>query len=175
MDKDIIQIVSKYNSDKADHGYWEYYQKHLPNTATKILEIGVLKGESIKTWHEIYPEAHIYGLDLFIENQIPFEADWVTWFKGSQADGKLLDEVREHGDFDVIVDDGSHWSRHIWMTFYGLIDCCKLYVVEDLHCVEEFWRQKLGAKNTMVAHMKAGTFPFKHDLYLDKIAFIYGG
>lgn len=173
MKPEIIKIAPKHDTDKNSHGYIEYYAKHLPETASKILEIGVDKGQSVLMWHEVYPEAIIYGLDLFVENPIPFEADWVTWFKGNQADSKLLDDVRLHGDFDIVIDDGSHWQRHVWMTFYGLIDSCKLYVVEDLHCQEEFWRQKMGAKNTMIAHMKAGTFPYKHDLYMDKIAFIY--
>lgn len=177
MTKDITPIFKKYSTDKNDHGYAEYYQKHLPDEATRILEIGVHKGESIKMWHEIYPHAHIFGLDLFSEYDAPFQADWVTWFKGSQIDGELLKTVRLFGQFDFIVEDGSHNSRDQLMTFYGLVDCCKLYVAEDLHCAkEEFYRQGMRFESTMLGQMKLSKtpmFPNRFDLYLDKIAFIY--
>lgn len=147
MDKDIIPIVSKYKSDKGDHGYWPYYQKHLPNTATKILEIGVKEGESIKIWHELYPGAMIFGLDLFEEFEQPFEAGWVQWFKGSQNDSVLLNVLRGH-EFDVIIDDGSHNHRDQLITFFGLWGCTKLYVVEDIY-QDEFWSQGLPLKDNI--------------------------
>lgn len=177
MQRDIISIFKKYSTDKNDHGYAEYYQKHLPETASKILEVGILKGESVKMWHEIYPEAHIYGLDLFIENPIPFEADYVTWISGSQTDGKLLGHVRAHGPFDFIIEDGSHNSRDQLITFYGLVDCSPLYILEDAHCAkEEFYRQGLKFERTMLGQLtlaKTPLFPSKNYLYDDKIAFIY--
>lgn len=185
MTKDIISIFEKYDTDKREHGYPKYYQKHLPDTAKKILEVGVFKGESIKMWHELYPEAKIYGLDLFKENPIPFEADWVTWFQGSQRDGDLLGHIRAHGPFDVIIEDGSHNSRDQLINFYGLVDCCTLYICEDLHCAkEEFYRQGMLYRNTMLCMMKNASDPtlsnhqsiyfnFPFHLYDDKIAFIY--
>lgn len=175
MTKNIVEIFERYDTDKGvkGHNYAPYYQKHLPDKVDSLLEIGVLKGESIKMWHEIYPEAHIYGLDLFQENPIPFEASWVSWFKGSQVDEALLEEVKRSGPFDIIIDDGSHVSEHQLATYYSLIGSCKLYIVEDLHCCRsEFWRQ-IKYDNTMLAMMKAKTFPLKNDLYLDKISFIY--
>lgn len=171
----VIKVFEKYQTDKnsSGHNYAPYYAKHLPETATKILEVGVDRGESMKIWLELYPEAHVWGLDLFIEKPEPFQHERVTWIKGNQADSKLLDDVRNYGWFDFIVEDGSHWSRHQWMTFYGLWGSCDLYIVEDLHCAEEFWRQKLRYNETMIYAMKNGLFPFKHELYLDKIAFIF--
>jgi hypothetical protein len=171
----MIEIFEKYNTDKGSrgHNYAPYYEKHLPKTAKKILEIGCDKGESIKLWHELFPEAHIYGLDLFEINPIPFREDWVTWFRGSQGDSKMLDDLRIHAPFDVIIEDGGHQSRLQWTTFFGLVDCCDLYVLEDAHTTEEFWRQGMRYENTMLAMMKSGRFPFKHHLYLDKISFIY--
>lgn len=178
MKPEIIDIAPKYKTDKNDHGYIEYYAKHLPATAKKILEIGVLSGESIRMLHEIYPEAHIFGMDLFIENPIPFQADWVTWIQGSQTDGKLLGHVRGHGPFDFIIEDGSHNSRDQLITFYGLVDCSPLYIVEDLHCCkEEFYRQGMNYYHTMLGQLKETEMNvvsiFEYNLYNDQIAFIY--
>lgn len=172
MKPEIIDIAPKYDTDKNQHGYIQYYAKHLPGNASKILEIGVHTGESIKMWHEVYPYAQIYGLDIFT-NGIPFQADWVTWVKGSQVDGEILKELRNIG-FDFIVEDGSHNSRDQLITFWGLVGCAPLYIAEDLHCCTEgFYRQGLNTYNTMLGLMVSELFPFQHDLYMDKIAFIY--
>ncbi len=172
----MIEIFEKYDTDKNSkgHNYAPYYEKHLPKTAKKILEIGVGKGESIRCWHEIYPEVHIFGLDLFDVNPIPFQADWVTWIQGNQTDGNLLGHIRGHGPFDFIIEDGSHNSRDQLITFYGLVNCSPIYIVEDLHCCkDEFWRQGLNMYNTMLGQMTEQLFPFAFDLYDDKIAFIW--
>lgn len=175
MTAEFLQtIFSMYGTDKVQHGYAEYYAKHLPKTAKKILEVGVLKGSSILAWHEIYPESHIFGLDLFQENPIPFQENWVTWISGSQTDGKLLGHVRAHGPFDFIIEDASHNSRDTLMTFYGLVDCSPLYIIEDLHCSnEEFYRQGMKYEHTTLGQMLWRKFAFKFDLYDSKIAFIY--
>ena len=169
--------MPKYDTDKNDHGYAKYYAQHLPESANKILEIGVHKSESIKMWHEVYPEAHIFGIDLFSEHE-PINESWFTAFRGNQADSKLLDNVRLFGPFDIIIDDGSHNARHQLMSFYGLIGACKLYVVEDLQCnTEAFYRQDLPYDLTMLRQLQIETdnpiTNWSFDLYDDKIAFIY--
>lgn len=178
--KSMIEIFEKYDTDKGSkgHNYAPYYEKHLPKTASKILEIGVDKGQSILMWHELFPEAHIYGLDLFEINPIPFREDWVTWFRGSQTDGKVLNDLRIHAPFDFIVEDGSHNSRDQLITFYGLVDCSPLYIVEDLHCCkEEFYRQGMNYYHTMLGQLKETKMNvvsiFEYNLYNEQIAFIY--
>jgi len=140
----IIEIFEKFDTDKNSkgHNYGPYYAKHLPENPKKILEIGVKDGASIRAWREIYPDAKIYGADLFQETTYPFMEDWVQWFKGNQADHRLLADLRSHGPFDIIIDDGSHNWRDQLMTFYGLWGCCDLYVVEDIF-LDNFWSQGL--------------------------------
>jgi len=139
----IIEIFNESPSDKKDHKYPEIYAERLPENPKKILEIGVKEGYSIRAWHEIYPDAKIYGVDLFSEYQdYPFTANWVQWFKGSQTDPRILSDLRSHGPFDIIIDDASHNHRDQLITFFGLWGCCKLYVCEDI-MQEEFWSQGL--------------------------------
>lgn len=137
----LHDLAVKYGSDKAEHGYCPFYEMHLPKNPKKLLEIGVLKGASIKMWREYFPECEVHGLDLFIENPIP-NIEGVIWHKGNQCDWQLLDALR-HEDFDVIIDDGSHNSRDQLITFFGLFNG-KQYYIEDLHCCrQEFYRDRL--------------------------------
>lgn len=175
-------IALKHNTDKATHGYMQHYQKRIgdwicQNDAVpkSILEIGCEKGNSLRMWNEIFPEAKIYTIDLFQEFDFPFDCDhFLTAIQGDQTDPRVLREARNSGPFDFIVDDGSHNSRDQLITFYGLVGSSSVYVVEDLHCCnEEFYRQGLSFEQTMLGQMKSKTFPFRFKLFDDKIAFIY--
>lgn len=137
----LFELAKKHGSDKAEHGYCNFYTQTLPENPKKILEIGVLHGASIRMWKEYFPEAEIHGLDLFIENDIP-DIPGVIWHKGHQCDYFLLEELRKH-EFDVIVEDASHNSRDQLITFFGLFNG-NHYYIEDLQCAdEEFYRQGL--------------------------------
>lgn len=167
----LQELAEKYQTDKLEHGYTPFYEATLPKSPKKLLEIGVLHGNSIRMWKEYFPETSIHGLDLFIENPIP-DIDGITWHKGSQTDPYLL-EVLRNEQFDVIISDGSHNCRDEWITFYGLIDSCGIYVLEDAHCADfEGFQQGLKRNHTMLGQMESGMFPFDYKLFLGKIAFI---
>lgn len=140
----LNDLALKYGSDKSNkgHDYMPFYEEYLPEKPKKILEIGVLKGSSIRMWKEAFPEAEIHGLDLFEANEIP-DIPGVIWHRGSQIDTQLLARLRKE-KFDVVIDDGSHNSRDQLITFFGLFTHGVSYFVEDCHCCdEEFYRQGL--------------------------------
>ena len=152
-------LAEKYGTDKLQHGYIPFYEKHLPKSPRRILEIGVKQGASIRVWRDYFPNAEIHGLDLFMENDIdsirnqlevdrfPEGKQSVFLWKGNQLDYLVLEELRKQ-DFDVIIDDGSHNSRDQMMTFFGLFNG-KQYYIEDLQCCsEEFYRQGLPYEAT---------------------------
>lgn len=146
----LQQLAEKYGTDKKDHGYIPFYEKHLPKNPKRILEIGVKEGKSLAMWAEYFPEAEIHGLDLFEEftwHDVDFnlgitEDSKIRLHKGNQCDWLLLEELRKY-DFDVIIDDGSHNARDQMITFFGLFNG-KHYFIEDLHCnQDEFYSQGL--------------------------------
>lgn len=144
----LQELAFMYNTDKASHGYMEFYQKHLPKNPKKILEIGVHRGASIRMWQKYFPEAEIHGLDLFAEFDPPYDIQGVTWHKGNQCDWILLEKLRNE-NFDVIIDDGSHNSRDQMITFFGLYHSNCKYFIEDTHCCkEEFYQQGLPIQST---------------------------
>lgn len=156
----LHDLAIKYGSDKAEHGYCPFYENTLPQAPKKLLEIGVKHGSSIRMWKDWFPETEIHGLDLFQEFPIP-EIPGVVWHKGNQVDHLLLEKLRKE-NFDVVIDDGSHLSRHQMMTFYGLY-AGQYYYIEDCHCAEEeFYRDGLPFNTTVKRVHFPGAFIF-HD------------
>lgn len=169
----LTEIAQKYFTDKKDHGYITHYSHHLPDEVNSLLEIGCLKGESLRMWRELYPNAELHTLDLFIENTMPQDIEELNCWKGSQTDTRILNELR-NVNFDVVIDDASHNSKDQILTFNFFYPHFKLYVIEDLHCCNDpFYRQGLPFEATILGQIKAGNFPYRHHLYDDKIVFVY--
>lgn len=127
----LSELAFMYGTDKLNHGYIPFYEKYLPKSPKRILEIGVKEGKSIMMWQKYFPDAEIHGLDIFEADPIP-DVPGVVFHKGNQCDYILLDKLRNF-DFDIIIDDGSHNSRDQMITFFGLFNG-KHYFIEDLHC-----------------------------------------
>lgn len=166
MDKTIIeQAFIKYGSDKMNHGYADFYCKHLPDNPKNILEIGVKEGASLLAWKEIFPNSIIHGLDLFLEFPVPtlFTINHDSPFhfhKGNQTDQYILEQLRRE-NFDVIIEDASHDCRKHWITMWGLINSCGQYYIEDLHtCKDEFFREGLSYEQTILSCAKDRKLPF---------------
>lgn len=171
----LDELAIKHNSDKSSngHNYMPFYEKVLPESPTSILEIGILKGGSMRIWNEYFPETKLYGLDLFEADPQP-DIEGVTWFKGSQSDEHLLYHVRNDIRPQVIIEDASHNCIAHWVTLYSLVSCCEIYIIEDLHtCTQEFYRQGLEFHQTVLGAIKTGRFPFRYKLYNDKIVAIF--
>lgn len=169
----LLDLAIKYRTDKAGHGYIPLYEQYLPDNPNRILEIGCLTGASLRMWREYFPKAEIHCLDLFEEHKPPEDIEGAIYWKGSQTDQYILEQLRRI-DFDVIIDDGSHNSIDQLVSFWSLIGATKLYVCEDLHCAkDEPYRQGLPFHLTMLGMMKEGIFGPPHELHDDKIAFIY--
>ena len=171
----LDELSIKYGTDKGSikHRYMPFYEQYLPKHPKKLLEIGVLRGASIRMWREHFPDTEIHGLDIFEDNPIP-DIEGVQWFKGSQCDEHILYHIRNDIKPQIIIEDASHNCIAHWVTLYSLISCCEIYIIEDLHsCEQEFYRQGLEFDQTVLGSIKSGTFPFRHHLYNDKIAAIY--
>jgi len=125
-------------SDKGTDKYWLHnytplYSRHLSElNPTKVLELGVKGGASLRLWSKVFPEAHIYGVDITKRE----EFKGFTIFEGDQADPVLLREVSAAGPYNLIVDDASHSPVKTHASFLGLWDSVASggwYVIEDLH------------------------------------------
>ena len=132
----LIEIGKKYPTSKNSSGFIELYQKyfnHLKDKKINILEIGVDKGDSLRLWREYFTNANICGIDL---HKSDFTIDNTEILIGDQSDYSFLQTVvSKYKNFDIIVDDGSHQSKHIISSFKFLFPYLSkngIYVIEDL-------------------------------------------
>jgi NifU-like protein involved in Fe-S cluster formation len=159
----LTQTTDKYNL----HNYYQTY-KQLSKTinVNKLLEIGVggyqsshLGGDSLFSWAELFPVAKLVALDYYDKSLIekPLNSEI---YLGSQDDPEILQKmVDEQGTFDIIIDDGSHISRHIIYSFEFLFPHLSddgVYVIEDTQT--SYWKKfegDLDSPNTSMNYFKA--------------------
>jgi hypothetical protein len=140
----LSRLAIRHGTDKfGAHQYTPHYHRlfvHLRECPIRLLEIGIggygmplAGGQSLAMWADYFPYGRIIGLDLQQKRiAIPPRS---TLVQGSQTDTALLDRVcREHGPFDIIIDDGSHQVNDVLASFhylYPLMAADGLYIVED--------------------------------------------
>ena len=132
----LIEIGKKYPSSKNISGFIQLYEKYFSEYKDKkinLLEIGVDNGDSLRIWREYFVNANICGIDI---NKKNFTINNTDILIGDQSDYKFLQSiVDKYKNFDIIIDDGSHQSKHIIASFNFLFPCLNdngIYVVEDL-------------------------------------------
>ena len=98
--KKISELLNKYGSDKASaHSYGDFYDSLFSSMPLpiKLLEIGILRGASIRAWKE-------YGCDITAIDIIPKPADLNIAYIESDVKKVELKDI-----YDIIIDDGSHY------------------------------------------------------------------
>jgi hypothetical protein len=118
--------------DKWQH-YFSIYDKHFDRfrfTSPRVLEIGVDHGGSLQLWKRYFGEgAKIVGID--IRPECYFQEPGLEIHIGDQTDVTFL---RSLGNFDIIIDDGSHQPAHQSASFTELWPRCSgVYLIEDCH------------------------------------------
>jgi len=135
-------------ADKWLH-YFPIYERHLGpfrGRAPRILEIGVSHGGSIDLWLRYFGHGvEIVGIDI-AERARALAEPGVAILIGDQGDPDFLDSVvRDHGPFDIVIDDGSHRSAHQRCSLERLWPAVAeggVYLVEDLHA--NYWPEYDG-------------------------------
>lgn len=175
----LDEIGLKYDADKSSrfHHYLDFYQEHLPDRdfSGRLLEIGVMDGLSMKMWREYYPNAEIVGIDIkedmasYMHNsdwQVPESVQLITC---DAADPK---QTKKLGNFDIIIDDGSHYwkdqQKSFEQLYYSQLNKGGIYIIEDLWTSEiDFYANaKLNTKEYLKQLEKKGFkmtyFRYKH-------------
>ena len=141
FENDLHTIAKLYKSDKLDHGYIEVYDsyfKKIKDKELKILEIGIADGQSLLIWSDYFKNSIIVGIDIHkidVEEKNLNKKN-IRVHQGSQSDKKFINEIiNQYGNFDIIIDDGSHISKDVKKSFHLLFPILNnkgLYVVEDM-------------------------------------------
>ena len=150
--------------------FGKIYSKYLLNLIKKnrnkkitLVEVGILKGNGLAMWSDIFPNAEIIGLDIDLahtQNNIK-NLKSLGAFKKSDPELYVFDqfidgedEIRKllnHRKIDVIIDDGFHSDETILNTFhatkpflsdnftYFIEDSESAYkILQKLHCDFKF-------------------------------------
>lgn len=143
----LESLARQHGSDKADHGYCDFYEDLLTTRRMmplKVLELGVggferqddpsFGGASLRMWRDYLLGAQIVSVDILDKHLVA--EDRITVVQGSQVDRALLTRLSsEHGPFDFIVDDASHIPALTIESFeilFPLLADGGIYVIEDL-------------------------------------------
>jgi len=140
----LTALAKSFKTDKwGAHKYTPHYQRHFRpwrDREINLLEIGIggyrrdgKGGASLRMWKAFFPHAQIYGLDKHDKSFV--DEDRIRTFQGSQTDTAVLEAVvKAAGEFQIIIDDGSHRPAHIIETFnflFPLLAANGIYVIED--------------------------------------------
>jgi hypothetical protein len=153
----LKHLGKKYRTDKIDHehtyknvSYCDIYEKYFFNIrdkVTKFVEIGIKDGASLRMWKEYFPNATIYGIDIDPRCK-NFEEDRIVCLIGDQNCETFLNKAKNIiGEYDILLDDGSHITSHQIKSFNILYSNCRYngyYIIEDLRCSYDEWK---GAPN----------------------------
>ena len=146
--KRLTKLANKYNTDKGT-GYWyshsftDFYEPFFEKYENPtILEIGTAEGSSAKMLNDFFDgECTIYTLDINGNCAKNVEGyDNIHFFRvdcSSDEDiNKFLNETVPGIDFDIIIEDGSHYWDHQMISLYFFSKRLKkngVFVLEDLH------------------------------------------
>jgi len=139
--KSLSSIAEYYKTDKKDHGYTNVYEKYfesLREQKLKILEIGIADGKSLLTWSDYFKNSTIIGIDIHKIDikEKKLDRDNIKIHQGSQSNKNFINEITSiYGNFDIIIDDGSHLRKDVIKSFHLLFPHLNdegLYIVEDM-------------------------------------------
>lgn len=162
----LTDFATHYGTDKAWHGYTEYYEE-LFNTFRRepisILEIGVDGGESLKVWHDWFynPETKIYGIDIQDKKLVLFPRTQL-FITDATSPNAVYDITKVSGAFDIIIEDASHYSKDqkkLLELWFPHLKPKGIWITEDTHSGYHYpWNDQ-------------GELPFVHSLneYIDKV------
>ena len=146
----LLDLYKKYDCDKGTtgkhpHHYHTVYEKAFEpvrEEPIKILEVGVWWGTSFSAHLDYFPNAELYGVDIFTRvAQKDVKADKddrVHLLKADSTKASVTDAVRKKwGDieFDFIIDDGLHTPDANRLTFKHLYPLLKeggTFFIEDV-------------------------------------------
>lgn len=183
--RNLIRLGQIFQTDKwGNHWYLQHYETHFRSRRTRrlnLLEIGIggysdpgKGGNSLKTWKAYFPNANIFGIDIFDKRGV--EEGRIKTFQGSQVDEQFLKRVVEEiGGVDIVIDDGSHINSDVIRTFAILFPLLRrdgIYAVEDTQT--SYWpgfggsSEELNSRATIMGYFASLLHSLNHQEILKK-------
>jgi Methyltransferase domain len=138
-EKSLDQLALAHGADKSSAGHdfagvYETYLEPRRYEPITVLEIGIWRGASLRTWRDYFPNGRIVGVDVNPAAAAQ-RGERIDVFVGGQEDAAFLAKVIEVvGPPDLVVDDGAHRAELQFASLeflWPLLRRGGLYVVED--------------------------------------------
>jgi len=166
------------------HSYHKHYAEKfhdLRHSVKKVLEIGVFRGHSLLMWHDYFPNAEIYGIDISFEwhnmgvNAVELCKDKkrIHLLEADACTHETLQIVKEKwgDDFDIILDDASHHPYHQAWALLNYKDLLKqdggIFAIEDVFYSQMFPRNFLPTFDTGMNLFKEKQYFFDEFIKFD--------
>jgi len=146
--KNLYEIHSQQDHNVTDK--WSYYLENYDellsnrrNEVKALLEIGVQNGGSLDVWSRYFDSIEtIVGCDVDPRcSGLTFSSPIIHVVVGDANLPDTQKRILDHATrFDIILDDGSHTSKDIIVSFlkyFPLLSDNGIYIIEDLHC--SYW------------------------------------
>lgn len=132
------------------HSYLPLYEtilSHLKEKAKNVFEIGVCTGSSIKLWHDYFPNATIYGLDIKDSLLESYELKSNNRVKlnincNAYSDNFIKNFIskmdNDNVKFDMMLDDGPHTAQSMYIfleRYLPLLSDEGIFMIEDIKSI----------------------------------------
>jgi hypothetical protein len=172
---ELCKLAEKYGTDKlgAYTRFYGWFLKPFRESVRKVLEIGIgnvadmkhvpgyQPGASLRMWRDFFPNAAIHGID--IDPEVLMHDERIETFLVSQINPHQLAAFgKEHGPFDLIIDDGDHHpgpQATAAIALNPFLTDDGIYIIEDVG-----WPEQLADKLPF-EHGHLDFFPYteRHD------------
>jgi hypothetical protein len=116
-----------------------------PEVTTGSIDRSVTDAPSMRMWHEYFPNARLYGVDISDFSELQTER--FKFVRADCGDAAQLQKVVDLGvPFDVVIDDGSHAPFHQQRAFLSLFPTVRpggLFIIEDIQWRPSTYSQTL--------------------------------
>jgi hypothetical protein len=114
----------------------------------RLLEIGIQNGGSLEIWARYFPNASVLvGCDIDpLCEYLTYDDPRIRIVVGDANSDNTERRITAHSpEWDIVIDDGSHQSRHIvdaFARFFPKVSVGGMFIAEDLHC--SYWQEYGG-------------------------------
>jgi hypothetical protein len=163
-----LALIHSQKSGKVSNkwsSYIPYYDDLLRpwrDLAVRLLEIGVQNGGSLETWGAYFANSEkIIGCDKDLRcANLQFENPKISLIIDDANSHFGFEKILANAPFDIIIDDGSHLSEDILVSFFNYFQILKpggVYIIEDTHAVYQAPGTGIHNKSTAIAFFKDAT------------------
>ena len=142
---------------QSNHRYGDAYERIISDLGvgmvggrrkvSLMMEVGVADGSSLCAWREVFPNAHIVGMDIHHSDKAHGER--IEFHIGDQRSRDDCVKVARGRLFDIIVEDATHKledSLRTLLFLWPYITPGGLYIIEEFedvgslgHHIKDLW------------------------------------